>query len=130
MSDLIYQNIEKALGRGDGFRCAGCGKFTPDMVKTCDCATGVCFRIKDGKSDNRSYIDPTAEAAAAFIVRATKAHEALIASVRSALSFAEDELAVRGDEDDQYDRPAKPLIEALVAALKLAEADPLPPSHR
>lgn len=55
------------------------------------------------------------------IERLQKTNAALVEIAKAALTFAEDELEVRGDEDAEYDMPAKPHIEAIVAALKLAE---------
>lgn len=39
------------------FCCSGCGKPAPDQVKPCQCATGVGFRIIDGKIQHCSFIE-------------------------------------------------------------------------
>ena len=76
-------------------------------------------------SDNGDGTE-TDRATAAFIVRAANSHDALVAELRIALLFVEDELQHRRasglPDDDEYLKVPSDILERIDAALKLAES--------
>lgn len=43
------------------WQCSGCGVEVPDFIRRCDCATGVAFRIIDGKIEHEHMKDKMSE---------------------------------------------------------------------
>lgn len=62
MSKTISLNIPESAAEREAIRtafcCSGCGKPSPNQIKPCKCATGVGFRIVDGKVEHCSFVEP------------------------------------------------------------------------
>jgi hypothetical protein len=48
------------------WKCCGCGKPSPKLERVCDCATGVLFRIVNGKIEHEVATAPPTDAGKQF----------------------------------------------------------------